>query len=130
LIQPIRLIALDGLYGVCRLNPAAEIPAWAGKGEFQVITRSSDELSIICLEAQIPTDVKWEGGWRVLKMAGPFEFSEIGILSGILAPFAKAGISILAVSTFDTDYVLIKADKLQAAGRALAGSRFTLGDAS
>ncbi len=120
----IHLSILAKMAGICRLPSSAGIPAWAGEGEFISITRSSDELSIICPEDAIPTGTPCEKGWRVMKLEGPFKFSEIGILAAILEPLARARVSILAVSTFDTDYVLVKNDHLAHARVTLEGNGF------
>lgn len=120
----IQLSILAQMAGICRLPSSAGIPAWAGESEFISITRTADELSIICPEENIPPEIRCESGWRVIKMEGPFAFTEIGILVRALQPLARAGISILAVSTFDTDYVLIKDDCLAQARAMLETEGF------
>ncbi|MDS0524246.1 ACT domain-containing protein [Clostridium sp. SHJSY1] len=95
-------------YGVCRLNKTELIPQWAEKGDFFSITRTSDELSIVCSEDNIPSGIKCEKDWRVLKIEGTLDFSLIGILASISTILAQKGISIFAISTYDTDYILIK----------------------
>jgi hypothetical protein len=99
---------LKAKYGVCRLNKTESIPDWAKNSEFFSITKTEDELSIVCLEENIPSAVKCEKNWRTLKIEGPLDFSLIGILSSISAILAQKGISIFAISTFDTDYILVK----------------------
>lgn len=115
-------------YGVCRLDTHEEIPSWAKEGEFYSITKTRDELSVICLEKNIPASIRCERDWRIMKMEGPLDFSEIGILTGMITPLAQNGISILAVSTFDTDYVLVKNDKLADARRVLEKTGFNILD--
>ena len=95
-------------FGVCRLDKNSLIPEWSQKGDFFSITRTSDELSIVCNEDNIPKDIKFEKDWRILKVEGPLDFSLIGILSKISTILAQNGISIFAVSTYDTDYILVK----------------------
>ena len=95
-------------FGVCRLNKNALIPEWVGASNFYSVTKTSDELSIVCSQASIPSDIKCEKDWRILKIEGPLEFSLIGILSSISTILAKEGISIFAISTYDTDYILVK----------------------
>lgn len=117
--MPLTLQLIPGEFAVCRLPPTGPVPAWAGSHVFSSVTRTADELSIICPAAQVPADVKHEAGWRLLKLKGPFAFTETGILASVLEPLAAAKIGILAVSTFDTDYVLIKSDQLEATRHAL-----------
>jgi hypothetical protein len=95
-------------YGVCRLNKTELIPEWAKNSDFLSITKTSDELSIVCFEDNIPNDIKCEKNWRVLKIEGPLDFSLIGILASISTILAQKGISIFAISTYDTDYILVK----------------------
>ena len=76
---------------------------------------------MVCPEEVVPEDVRSEGGWLALKLEGPFEFSEVGVLASVTAPLAEAGVGIFAVSTFDTDYVLVKEDHLASAVAALRG---------
>lgn len=104
---------LKELYGVCRLDKAESIHEWAIKGDFYSVTKTSDELSIVCLEANIPNGIKCEKEWRILKIEGPLDFSLIGILSAISTILAQKGISIFAVSTYDTDYVLVKSKDIE-----------------
>jgi hypothetical protein len=103
---------------VCRLAPHDAIPSWV-TGEFLSITRTAVELSIVCAEELVAAKVKCENGWRVFEVAGPLEFALTGVLAAIATPLAAAGVSIFALSTFDTDYVLVKGDKLVEAIAAL-----------
>lgn len=123
-MQAISLEVLPDSYGICRFRPEEDIPPWAATGGFCSITRTNDELSILCREDTIPDGVNCEKGWRAFKLLGPFEFTEIGILAGILGPLSKAGISILAVSTFDTDYVFVKGDRLNEARDVMEANGF------
>lgn len=120
------LSLLSGRYSVCRLAADAEIPAWAQDGEFFSTIRTSTELSLVCREAVVPAGIRCEPGWRVLRLEGPFDFDQIGILMAVLAPLAGAGVSVFVLSTFDTDYVLVKEHLLGRARSALeaAGHRF------
>lgn len=117
----LRLLVLDGRLAVCRLEPGAGIPAWASKGDFFSVTRTPEELSVVCPDEDVPADVRSEGGWRALKLEGPFEFTQVGVLASVTVPLAEAGVGIFAVSTFDTDYVLLKEDQLDPAVAALRG---------
>ena len=105
---------------VCQLPADAPIPSWAADAmAFISITRTPEELSIVCTEGLALKDVKQEAGWRAFKVEGPLDFALTGILASLLDPLAKAGISIFALSTFNTDYLLVKADKVEAATQAL-----------
>lgn len=91
------------------------MPDWALGAGFFSATRTSDELSVVCDEGRVPADVRVERAWVGLKLEGPFPFAMTGVLASFLQPLAEAGISIFAVSTFDTDYVLVKREKLERA---------------
>ncbi|MFZ5494770.1 MAG: ACT domain-containing protein [Verrucomicrobiota bacterium] len=105
---------------VCQLAAEAPIPEWAATARsFVSITRTKEELSIVCTEDLPPSAVKQESGWRMFKIEGPLDFGLTGILASVLDPLAKAGVSIFAISTFNTDYVLVKADRVDAAIHAL-----------
>ncbi len=110
---------IEDRLSVCRLEPDAKLPDWAVSGPLFSVTRTADELSVVCDESAVPEDVKHESGWRCLKLAGPFEFSLTGVLLSVLEPLAEVKVGIFAVSTFDTDYVLVKDEQLDFAVRAL-----------
>jgi hypothetical protein len=99
---------------VCRLAPDAPLPGWAGE-EFTAITRTPQELSIVCAQEHVPHDIQAERGWRALMVDGPLDFGLTGILASLASPLAAIGISIFALSTYDTDYLLIKEDRLEQA---------------
>jgi uncharacterized protein len=120
--MPLTLHLLPGEFAVCRMGPAEPVPAWAGSAVFSSVTRTAGELSVICPAARVPADVKHESGWRLLKLKGPFAFTETGILASVLAPLAAARIGILATATFDTDYVLVTAAQIDDAIRALTSA--------
>jgi hypothetical protein len=104
LIRPLKLVLLPDTFAICRLDSNAAIPAWIFAGSFLSITRTLDELSVVCLQSLVPKGFQCEGGWRCLRVAGKMDFSEVGILASLVTPLADAGISISAISTFDTDY--------------------------
>jgi uncharacterized protein len=110
---------------VCKLAADASLPSWAQEGGFVCMTRASNELSIVCEEQRVPEGIPAERGWFALKLEGPFPLSMTGVLASFLLPLAEEEIPIFAISTFDTDYVLIKAEDLERAVRALntAGHR-------
>jgi hypothetical protein len=98
---------LLGSYAIVRLAAEAAVPAWASKGEFTSITRTADELSIVCPAGNLPADVPSPYRWICLKLEGPFAFSQTGVLLSFIEPLSTSDIPIFAVSTYDTDYVLI-----------------------
>jgi hypothetical protein len=102
-------------FSICRLGPEESIPPWALAGEFFSITRTKEELSLVCSQEVVPADVQSEAGWRCLMVGGPLDFSLTGILASLTTSLAEVGISIFAISTFDTDYLLVKADNLERA---------------
>jgi len=117
---PLRLSVLEERLAVCRLDPAAEEPPpWATAAPFYSVTRTPGELSVVCPKELVPDGVTREGGWRALKLDGTFDFGQVGVLVSVTAPLAQAGVSIFAVSTFVTDYVLVKERQLDAVVAAL-----------
>ena len=98
---------LPGRYAILRQPPRAPIPAWATNGEFTSITRTPEELSIVCPAENIPRDVDPGPRWTCLKLEGPFPFSQTGVLLSFIEPLSNNNIPIFAISTYDTDYVLI-----------------------
>jgi hypothetical protein len=113
------LLVLPELVAVCRLLPSIPIPAWASAGQFYSITRTDDELSIVCFQDAVPDGVVCERDWRCLRVAGAMPFSVVGVLASLTTPLAEADISVFAISTFDTDYLLVKTEKLEEAVVAL-----------
>src|ERR1700738_1746053 len=116
------LTVLPGSFAMVRLAADAPLPSWATRGDFFSITRTRDELSIVCVAAQVPGGVAAETGWRALKVTGPFALSEIGVLAALATPLAKATVSLFAISTVDTDYLLVSEKQLHAAIAALKGA--------
>ena len=107
---------LRGEWAVARLAPDARVPAWAmGPAPFLSIARTANELSIVAPAAAVPADVCAERGWALFKLQGPFAFDQTGILASFAAPLADAGIGLFALSTFDTDYLLVKTAQAPAA---------------
>jgi uncharacterized protein len=102
------LTVLPEAFAICRLSSDEAVPEWAMLGEFVSITHTSDELSIVCAEENVPSDVKADRGWRALKVAGPLDLTLTGVLASLATPLAAAQINIFAISTFDTDYLLVK----------------------
>ncbi|HEX2952634.1 MAG TPA: ACT domain-containing protein [Bacillota bacterium] len=114
-----KLQLLDERFGVCRLAPDEVLGSWAMNGKFCSVTRTADELSVVCLEERIPENVRSERGWRCIQVVGPLDFSLVGILAKLSSILAEASVSIFAISTFDTDYILLKESNLDGAVQAL-----------
>ena len=124
-VATFELSVLAGVFVVCRFEATAPIPPWAFAGiGFVSITRTDDELTIICREDQSPDSTAVR--WRCLKVHGPFPFNAIGVLSELTQVLAEAGISLLAVSTHDTDYLFVQVKDLADAVRALRRHRHTV----
>ena len=113
-------------YAIVGLSHSAPVPEWAMQGPFFSVTRTSDELSIIVEESNVPAGVQFQGGWRVIKVHGPFVLSEVGVLAALVGPLAAARVSVMTIATFDTDYLLVASESLTAAVSALerAGHTF------
>ena len=103
---------------ICRLDPDAPIPDWA-QGEFVSTTRTPDELSIVCGQEGVRDDVQVEREWRCLRIVGNLDFSLVGVIATLTNVLADAGISVFVMSTFDTDYLLVKEGNLDDAVEAL-----------
>jgi hypothetical protein len=115
------LTVLPSRYAICRFDAYADVPPWADNGPFVTISRTPDELSIVCLEANLPSGVACEPGWRILKCEGPLDFGLSGIIVSLAEPLADAGVPIFPIATHDTDYILVKEQQLETAIRALTG---------
>ncbi|MGA9762330.1 MAG: ACT domain-containing protein [Gaiellaceae bacterium] len=109
---------LAGSYAVSRLSPGEPLPDWA-RGELLASIRTPDELSIVSAADAVPEPVRSEPGWRVLQVAGPLDFSLVGILAALTGSLARAEVAVFALSTFDTDYLLVRERDLERALRAL-----------
>jgi GNAT superfamily N-acetyltransferase len=110
-----KLILLSDTFAICKLGSGAPIPPWATAGNLFSITRTAEELSVVCRQDAVPDGINCERGWRCLRVAGTIPFSVVGVLASLTAPLADAGISVFALSTFDTDYLLVKAKDLERA---------------
>jgi hypothetical protein len=123
---PLNLQLLADTFAVCRLGGDAPIPLWFTTGEFSSITRTPDELSIVCRQDAVPMGIHCERDWRGLRVAGNIPFTVIGVIAQLTAPLAEAGISVFAVSTFDTDYLFVKQETLTRAIAALRVQGFVV----
>jgi hypothetical protein len=113
------LTMLRDAYAVSRLDAAVPIPPWATEGEFVCVARSSDELSIVCPELNVPAGITCERGWRALKCEGPLDYELTGIVASLAVPLADAGVPIFPIATHNTDYILVKERHLETAVNAL-----------
>lgn len=101
---------LEGDLAVCRLPPGADVPPWAVAASFFSVTRTAEEMSVVCPAGAVPEGVPSEGPFRALKVRGPLDFGLTGVLAALTAPLARAGVPVFALSTFDTDYLLISGE--------------------
>ena len=106
--QKIKFRILSQVYTIVRLAPGAPVPDWATNGDFTSITRTLDELSIVCPAENVPKEIDSGPRWICLKLQGPFSFSPTGVLLSFIQPLSNNGIPIFAISTYDTDYVFIQ----------------------
>jgi hypothetical protein len=118
----VQLYALDELYAIVRLEPDADVPVWARNGHFWSITRSDAELSVVCPQDDVPPDASAERGWCALEVAGPLDFSLTGVVSSLVAPLAEQEIPLFLISTFETDYLLIREPDLPRSVEALTSA--------
>jgi hypothetical protein len=102
------LEVLDTLFAICRLDPTEPIPDLVCPDAMVSITITDSEVSLVCPENMVPSGVRADYGWCCLRVKGPLDLSLTGVLCSLAAPLAEAGVSIFAVSTFDTDYVLLR----------------------
>jgi hypothetical protein len=122
------LSVLPHSFAVCRLAPHTPLPDWAIAADFFSITRTTDELSIVCRASQAPQHIQSERGWRCLKVHGPLDFSMTGAMASLAAPLAGAAISIFVFATYDTDYLMVKEQNLERAIHILSAAGHTIHD--
>jgi uncharacterized protein len=114
---------------VCRLPPEQPVPAWIDRLPFWSMTRTADELSVVVPEEAASPGWRQETGWRVLKVRGPLEFTLVGVMAQLTVAIAAAGVSLFAMSTFDTDYLLVRDEDLARATAALSRAGCTVSGA-
>ncbi len=118
-VEKLTLIVMEGLFGVCRLTATDEMPAWGFLGEFFSVTRTADEISIVCAEQNIPDGILCEKNWRMIKIQGILDFNLVGIVAGVSTVLAGANVALYVLSTYNTDYILVKQHALDKAVEAL-----------
>lgn len=121
---------LPGRFAVCRLPVNAPSPDWARPGTLLAYIHTPEEFSVVCQERYVPPEVKAERGWRSLKVHGPLDFSLVGVLASLTAVLAEASVSVFVLSTFETDYVLVKEKQLERAVQALRQAGYTVLEAT
>ena len=119
-MKKLELSVLPQRFAVCRLDSEDAIPDWVTEGDFWSVTRTDEELSVVLPEASAPVTWTSEKGWRCLKVQGPLDFSLTGILASLASPLAEASISIFAISTYGTDYILVRDHDLDEAKNVLS----------
>jgi hypothetical protein len=118
--RAISLQVLDGQFAIVRLRAGAGLPWWAASSdELLSFTRTADETSLVCEAGRVPAGLKAETGFRALRVEGTLPFSATGVVASIASPLADVGVSIFTISTFDTDYVLVREASLDDAVRVL-----------
>ena len=115
-MNTLNISIIPSTFSVCRLPQDTAVPSWALQSKWFSITKTDDELSIVCCSSDVPTSdtIVVEGHWRALKVLGPLDFSLVGVLANLSSAMANNGISIFAISTYDTDYILVKEKQLNA----------------
>jgi len=113
------LTILPDELSICRLPAQSEMPAWAVSRGLTSVSWTAHETSVVCASSVVPAGVQADAGWRAFAVAGPLDLRLTGILLSIAQPLADAGVGVFAVSTYDTDYVLVKQSSLDAAIAAL-----------
>ena len=115
----IKLKQLEGIYAIAQLSQLDSIPDWVEGDGFINISRTDDELSLVCLEKRIPANVKIDRGWTCFKFLGPFAFNAAGVILTVIRPLSENGIGIFIVSTFNGDILLLKSEDVKSAKKLL-----------
>lgn len=123
-MSPLTFILIDGIFSLCRLAPEDAIPSWALSSDFYTITKTRDELSVVCESQYVPAFIKQDGSWRLLKIATVLDLTLTGITAKFSTALANAGVNLCVIATYQTDYILVKQEKLQTAITALKEGGF------
>jgi uncharacterized protein len=118
----VQLYVLDDLYAIVRLEPDADLPPWVRGGHFWSVTRTDSELSLVCRQDDVPRDASAERGFVAFEVAGPLDFSLTGVVASLVTPFAEEGIPVFVLSTFETDYLLVREHDLHRSVEALTNA--------
>ncbi|MBI3491433.1 MAG: ACT domain-containing protein [Acidobacteria bacterium] len=117
---------MPGSLAICRLAAEDPVPLWATQGAFCCLTRTPEELSVVCQTDSVPSGVKAERGWRALAVRGPLDFGQTGIVAELTGRLAAAAVSVFVVSTYDTDYLLVRENDTPRAIAALRDAGHTV----
>jgi hypothetical protein len=117
-----QLYVLDELYAIVRLEPDDELPAWIRGGHFWSVTRTDSELSLVCRQDDVPPAASAERGLVAFEVAGPLDFSLTGVVASLVTPFAEDEIPVFVISTFETDYLLVREHDLHRSVEALTNA--------
>ena len=118
-MKTLSLALLPQKYAICQFHPDKHIPYWALLGNFVSLTRTHEELSIVCQQDNVPNDINAERGWRCVQVQGAFDFTVSGVPASLAIPLAEADISVLAIATYATDYLLVKEENVEQALQVL-----------
>jgi hypothetical protein len=118
--RQLQLSLLEEVYGICVFKNDAAIPEWTAAASFCSITRTQKELTVVCPQNTIASDCECDSDWRCFRIDGNFDLNQIGIISSLAAPLAQADISIFVVSSYDTDYILVKGENVEQAVTVLS----------
>ena len=125
--RQLELRVLGDHFAICRLDADSEVPNWANSQTFLSLTRTTDELSVVCPERDVPSAVGCQRSWRCIKVSGPLDFEQTGVLSALVRPLAREEISVFTMSTYDTDYLLVQDKNLASAIDVLRRAGHSIG---
>jgi hypothetical protein len=126
-ISALELRVLDDVLALVRLPADAPVPAWVGGRDLLAVVRTRRELSIVCRDDTVPENIaEVQRDFRAFAVVGTLDFAQTGVVASLAEPLAEAGISIFGVSTYDTDHILVRADRLEEAKRALVEAGHTI----
>lgn len=125
-MKQLTFIILSGEYALCRLEPEDVIPEWAITSSFYTISKTADELSVVCEAALVPSTIKADKGWRLLKIAAVLDLSLTGITAKFSTVLANADVNLCVIATYDTDYIMVKEEKLSTAVDTLKHAGFII----
>ncbi len=123
-MKQLTFILMEGIFSLCRLAPNDPIPTWALSSNFYTISKTDDELSVVCESQYVPAEIKQDGNWRSLKIASVLDLSLTGITAKFSTALANAGVNLCVIATYETDYIFVKQEKLQTAITALQNAAF------